>query len=153
MSRSNSSNGNGSRTGENNSEGGVFSATLMSVQLQMKTLLEGAGGDKAVRLLDALSSLSNAEQEIALTAFDSAIRKISSGETRYSSDEDKALRAFEEELYNGLVSDIEQAKSERAEETSTSKVKLSVYDGGRSATLSGFKRGIKKSTFKPVLVN
>ena len=43
-----------------------FSANFLSLQLQLKTLLEEAGGDDLIPFLDALTGLTRSEQKIAL---------------------------------------------------------------------------------------
>ena len=67
----------------------TFSANLMSLQLQLKTLLEEAGGDDVVSLLDALCRISGSEQKVALKAFVQIIDRINSGDLRLSSSKDE----------------------------------------------------------------
>ena len=45
-------------TDMNLSHGGDFTKSLLSLQLQLKTLLEGVGGEETATLLDALAQLS-----------------------------------------------------------------------------------------------
>lgn len=102
---------------------GDFSRNLLSLQLQLETLLEGAGGDKTIEFLDALSQLSKVEQEIALRIFRNVAYKLAVGEKRIMSEQDKELKQFEDQLFEDIVAYIEK-------EPSFTKPKLEVIDGG-----------------------
>lgn len=106
---------------------GDFSKNLFSLQLQINTLLEEAGGDSALSLLDSLCKLSKSEQHLALKVFQRTIEKLIAGDTRLKSESDKELENFEEELFDGLLNDIRS----RLVETRTGK-KLSILDGGKA---------------------
>ena len=125
---------------------GLFSANLLNLQLQTRTLFEGIGGDYALRFMDALCKLSGSEQKTALESFTKVILQVSAGEKRYFSPEDQALQAFEEDLYQGLVSDIENHTVKPLEEAQPRSVRgnFAVYDGGRrSSSLSCAKSSTK----------
>jgi hypothetical protein len=97
---------------------GLFSHSLLSLQLQLKTLLEGAGGDAAVNLLDNLSTLNPSEQKLALKAFSAAIDQLKAGKERLTTAEDQVLKDFEDGLYNDILTSMREAangKSPQAE--------------------------------------
>lgn len=93
---------------------GEFSANLFSLQLQIKHMLEGVGGDAAVELLDGLAKLSSSEQQVMLKVFTRVIEKITEGDKRLVSEIDKELDAFEECLYQDIVSGMEDASNAHA---------------------------------------
>jgi len=107
---------------------GYFTKNLFSLQLQIKSLLDGAGGSEAGKLLDTLSEMSESEQTIALGVFQRALDKILEAEIRLQTLEDKAHKDFEETLYEEIVDGIAALKvncSERA---------FHVVDGGKLPT-------------------
>ena len=106
---------------------GLFSASLFSLQLQIKTLLEGAGGDDALALLDALCTLNKSEQRVALKLFRRCIDRIAEGSERLETAEDKALKEFEDGLYNEIVNSMHNA----ARSDGNAARKFEVLDGGK----------------------
>ncbi len=112
---------------------GVFSASLMSLQLQLKSLLDEAGGEQTLTLLDKLSTLSSKEQKTALSAFINVVNKISLGDKRFMTPEDAALQDLEENLFNDIVSAMEEAERApvRAALSGQTARKLEVLDGGK----------------------
>ena len=106
---------------------GVFSAGLLSLQLQLKNLLEGVGGDHAIQLLDALCRMSESEQKVALDVFTRALEKIASSEKRLFTDGDLALKEFEDNLYNDIVAAMEGASKSPKEH------KFAVLNGGKNS--------------------
>lgn len=104
---------------------GTFSSNLLSLQLQLKTLLEGAGGDSALQFLDTLSSLNQSEQKIALALFTKVLEDLRSGEERLETAEDRVLKEFEEGLYKDILSSMREA----ANDSPTSR-KIEVIEGG-----------------------
>ena len=88
---------------------GRFSANLFSLQLQLKTLLEEAGGDELSALLDSLCSLSPSEQKVVIKVFSRMINKIVSGEDRLVTEGDLAVKRFEDSLYEDLVGEMKRA--------------------------------------------
>ena len=108
---------------------GLVSQSLFSLQLQLKTLLEGAGGEDSIEFLDSLSELTNSEQKIVLRVFNRVVEKIRTGDSRLNTEEDQELKAFEENLYNDIISSFEQTT------TANGKLHLEVLDGGKSSNL------------------
>ncbi|MCB0311353.1 MAG: DotU family type IV/VI secretion system protein [Bdellovibrionales bacterium] len=108
---------------------GHFSGTLLSLQLQLKTLFEGAGGDQVVELLDALSELRLSEQAVLLEVFTAVANRVFRGEQRLETEGDLARQQFED----GLYAEILKAMREAAHPES-SNAKLTVVDGGKTAT-------------------
>lgn len=88
---------------------GVFSAGLFSLELQIRTLLEGAGGDDAIELLDSLCRLNRSERSIALKIFKRVIDRFHTSEHRVCSDNDRELNEFEESLYGELIHTMKRA--------------------------------------------
>ena len=117
--------------------GGNFSSSLLSLQLQLKTLLEGAGGDAALKFLDTLSALNQSEQKLALSIFTKVIEQIKNGEQRLCTKEDKVLHDFEENLYKDILSSMREAANEGERHT------IEVIDGGRSRACNGKNSGTK----------
>jgi hypothetical protein len=107
---------------------GLFSHSLLSLQLQLKTLLEGAGGDAAVNLLDNLSTLNPSEQKLALKAFSAAIDQLKAGKERLTTAEDQVLKDFEDGLYNDILTSMREA----ANGGTPVRRRIQVLDGGKS---------------------
>ncbi len=106
--------------------GGNFSSSLLSLQLQLKTLLEGAGGDAALKFLDTLSTLHPSEQKLALSIFTRVIEEIRKGEYRLFTKDDQVLKEFEETLYKDILSSMREAANEGERHT------IEVIDGGKA---------------------
>ncbi len=105
---------------------GHISAALLSLELQIKTLLEGAGGDDALSFLDALSELNQSEQKLALDVFTKIVKNIKSGEQRLVTEGDLARNGFEETLYSEIINSMREAALAEAGK------KLSVVNGGKA---------------------
>lgn len=117
---------------------GSFSSSLLSVQLQLSTLLDGIGGEAATKFLDSVSKLSGAEQELVLTALGRVVDKIVEGQDRLYSNDDVALKKFEEGLYNDLVAAINRAAN--GEDKKRSSAALKVIRGSGKFDFSKCKR-------------
>jgi len=107
---------------------GYFTKSLFSLQLQMKTLLDGAGGEETGHFLDTLSEMSQSEQSVALRVFQRALDKLRDSGVRLQSIDDQNQMAFEDALYEELVEGIV------ALDSSTSERGLHVVDGGKLPT-------------------
>ncbi len=103
---------------------GHFSLNLKALQAQVNTLLENAGGEQAVALLDSLCELSKPEQKLALSVFTRLIDRIAQGELRIP-DSEPVLKEFEESLYEDLLESIETFKQDG------STLRLEVLSGGK----------------------
>ena len=108
----------------NNSHDGPISLGLLSLQAQVKTLLEEAGGNSVVELLDALCKIHPEEQHAVLTLFTRVIDRIATGHIRLS-EEQSELQAFEEALYEDLLASLKEIEREK------SPLKLEVLKGGK----------------------
>ena len=106
---------------------GDFSKSLFSIQLQLNCLLEEAGGESALELLDALCTLNKSEQRLVLSIFKKTIKKLASEEERLCTKEDAELKNFEEELYDGVMKSIKA----KLIETKTGR-RFAILDGGKS---------------------
>lgn len=105
---------------------GHISAALLSLELQIKTLLEGAGGEDALALLDAVSELNQSEQKLALGVFTKIVNNIKNGEQRLLTEGDLARKSFEETLYSEIINSMREAALAEASK------KLSVVNGGKA---------------------
>jgi hypothetical protein len=105
---------------------GIFSSSLLSLQLQLKTLLEGAGGDAALTFLDTLSTLNPSEQKLILGLFTTVVERVKSGEDRLETEEDQHLKEFEETLYRDILDSMREAAND------TPNRKIEVLEGGKS---------------------
>lgn len=112
-----------------NKSDAAFSASLLSLQLQLRTLFEDAGGDHVMELLDSLCKLNRAEQVKVLQSFSSVIGKILAGTVRLSSLEDKHLKDFEDNLYKQLLDAFDHQPAPLPEQP-----KLEVIPGGKNIT-------------------
>lgn len=105
-----------------------FSNSLVSLQLQLKTLLEGVGGEHAVEFLDKLSELNPSEQKLALNKFIDVLDRIKNGTERLCTPEDQALRDFEDGLYRDILGSMREA----ANGGSVTRRRIEVIDGGKN---------------------
>jgi len=109
--------------------GGTFSKSFLSLQLQIDTLMEEAGGERAIELLDALATLNPSEQRLALGVFARAVKRIAAGSDRLVTNDDKALKDFEDGLYADIVAALNGATAEAPR----GKL-IEVIDGGKTET-------------------
>ena len=104
---------------------GRFTKNLFGLQLQIKTLLEDAGGDEALELLDTLCQLNPSEQRVVLKVLNRLVGDILRQGPRFETEGDLALKKFEDDLYGDLL----RAMQEEAYKTNRSK--LQVVKGGK----------------------
>ena len=88
---------------------GNISASLFSLQLQLKTILEECGGDDALELLDTLSTLNTSEQKIALKLFNRVLAKLIASDLRLTTADDQVLKEFEDGLYRDILDTMREA--------------------------------------------
>ena len=113
---------------DNNGGNNRFSSNFLSLQLQLKTLLEEAGGDELIPFLDALGSLHRSEQKIVLKMLARTIKKLIETTPRFPTDGDLALKQFEDTLYQDLVEAINCGDAAAA-----SRKRIEVLPGGKHA--------------------
>lgn len=104
---------------------GTISSNLLSLQMQLKTVLEEAGGDAVLTLLDALCMLNRSEQVIALRTLNRIVKRIVLGDNRLFTSEDSARKDFEDGLYNEItraLRDTSEVENKKC---------FSVLDGGK----------------------
>lgn len=104
---------------------GDFSKNLLSLQLQLRTLLEDVGGESVLPLLDAMATLRKAEQEILIRTFLMIVRRYSQGERLLESADEATLKKFEEDLYQDLTQALETARP-------SARHPLEVLSGGKT---------------------
>lgn len=107
---------------------GYLSTSLSNLQLQLRMLLEGCGGDRAVNFLDTLSQLGKEEQEFVLQTFTAVIEKILSGEKRFFTSDDIAQKEMEDELYKDIIA----AMGDAAASKDIGGKRLEVLRGGKA---------------------
>lgn len=117
------------RSMESNGGSNRFSANFISLQLQLKTLLEEAGGDELMPFLDALGTMNRSEQKTILKLLTRTIEKVVATTPRLATDGDLALKEFEDSLYADLAHALETGESKHP----TRPRKIEVLSGGKAA--------------------
>jgi hypothetical protein len=112
------------------SRGGNFTRNLLSLQLQLQTLLEGVGGEGTSSLLDNIAQLSEAERKRIIPLLSRVISRVVQGEKRLISAEDRELKEFEDSLFDSIMTSIGQSANDDRLEPSSDR-KLEVLSGGR----------------------
>jgi len=131
------------------SHGGDFTKSLLSLQLQLKTLLEGVGGEDTATLLDSLAQLSKSERAVVIPLLARVIRRIASGERRLLSDEDQELKNFEDSLFDSVLEAFGNTANE-ADLIKEKERKLAVVPGGKTPSE---RVAIKKPIRVPALID
>ncbi len=106
---------------------GKISRNIKSLQWQISSVLEEAGGDAATRVLDKLSNLERSEQKLVLRIFERVVSQIVSGDIHLETKEDRDRSEFEENLLNDIQSAILFERARREDRR-----KFHVIDGGRN---------------------
>jgi hypothetical protein len=114
------------------SRGGEFTRNLLSLQLQLQTLLEGVGGEGTASLLDGLAQLSDSERRRIIPLLSRVVSKVLQGDKRLLSVEDKELQEFEDTLFQSILSSIGESANDDQVDTKLDR-KLEVVPGGLRA--------------------
>jgi hypothetical protein len=117
------------RSMESNGGNNRFSANFLSLQLQLKTLLEEAGGDELMPFLDALGTMNRSEQKIILKVLTRTIEKVATKTPRLATDGDLALKEFEDSLFADLAQALETGETK----SPTRPRKIEVLSGGKAS--------------------
>lgn len=128
------------------SKGGDFTRNFLSLQLQLQTLMEGVGGDGTASLLDNLAQLSESERTKIIPLLSRVVGRIAQGDKRLFTDDDRALKDFEDSLFESIVTSL--GHSANTDELLPSKRKLEVVAGGKTPSLA-----IKKHVKAPSLID
>ncbi len=134
------------------SQGGEFTKSLLSLQLQLQTLLEGVGGEGTASLLDGLAKLSETERAVVIPVISQVIGRIVNGEQRLASEEDKRLKDFEDSLFESVLAAMGSAQHKDTpanvdEERTENAKKLAVVSGGKApAERVTFKKPVRIPT-------
>jgi hypothetical protein len=115
------------------SRGGNFTRNLLSLQLQLQTLLEGVGGEGTASLLDGLSQLSETERKRIIPLLSRVVNRVLRGEKRVSSAEDKELQNFEDALFDSIIAALGQSSNDDRV-TPQADRPLEVFTGGKPAS-------------------
>jgi hypothetical protein len=113
------------------SQGGNFTRNLLSLQLQLQTLLEGVGGEGTASLLDGLSQLSESERKRILPILSRVIGRVIKGDKRLSSAEDRELQDLEDSLFDSIMLALGQSANDDEVEVGTIDRKLAILPGGK----------------------
>ena len=114
------------------SHGGDFTKSLLSLQLQLKTLLEGVGGEDTAALLDSLAHLNKSERAVVVPLLAKVIKRIVDGEQRLiESREEQELKDFEDSLFESVLSAFGNTANDEDVAKDTDR-KLAVVPGGKS---------------------
>lgn len=126
------------------SQGGDFTKSLLSLQLQLKTLLEGVGGESTATLLDAVAQLHESERERIIPILSRVISRVVKGDKRLMTDHDKYLKDFEDSLFDSISSALGHSANDDEAPRDTD-YKLEVVPGGKLKRSSlAFKKGLKQ---------
>jgi hypothetical protein len=112
------------------SRGGNFTRNLLSLQLQLQTLLEGVGGEGTASLLDGLSQLSETERKRIIPLLSRVVTRVLKGEKRVASAEDKDMQNFEDALFDSIMSALGQSSNDDRI-IPESERKLEIVPGGK----------------------
>ncbi len=115
--------------------GGEFTRNLLSLQLQMQTLLEGVGGEGTASLLDGLAQLSQSERERIVPLLSRVVMQIVKGDKRLISAEDKELQDFENNLLQSIMTSLGASANDDKVNPEFEKP-LEVLSGGKHARKS-----------------
>lgn len=126
------------------SQGGDFTKSLMSLQLQLQTLLEGVGGDETAGLLDALAKMSDTERSLVIPELTKVINRVVDGSNRVQSQEDIQMQDFENSLFESVLSAMGDASAEPNSITVEKPAKkLAVFSGGKSSEALAFRKPVR----------
>jgi hypothetical protein len=112
------------------SRGGNFTRNLLSLQLQLQTLLEGVGGEGTASLLDGLSQLSETERKRIIPLLSRVVSRVLKGDKRLSSSEDKELQNFEDALFDSIMAALGQSSNDDRVSPEADR-KLEIVPGGK----------------------
>jgi len=129
------------------SNGGDFTKSLLSLQMQLQTLLEGVGGAETAGLLDGLAQLSEAERSVVIPRLTRTIQEITKSDKRLMSEKDKEMKEFEDSLFEGVMEALNHEPTEKAA-TPNVGPKLAVLSGGKSTSdrTNQFKKPVRIPT-------
>jgi len=128
------------------SSGGDFTKSLLSLQLQLQTLLEGVGGEETAGLLDGLAKLTDAERSAVIPKITKTINELIQSDKRLVSEKDRELKRFEDSLFDGVLEALQQQSNAAVAKKETSP-KLAVVPGGKSPKhSSAFKKPVRIPT-------
>jgi len=125
------------------SQGGNFTRNLLSLQLQLQTLLEGVGGEGTASLLDRLAQLNESERKRIIPLLSRVVGRILQGDKRMVSAEDKELQDFEDSLFDSIMSALGQSANDDRVEAAPDR-KLEIVPGGKiEIPLAGRRKPVK----------
>lgn len=128
------------------SKGGIFTKSLLSLQVQVEGLLEGVGGSSTASLLDGLAELTEKERELVLPVLIKAVQVIAQRPNRLRGERDESLRDFEEGLFGSLAAALngDPAPALRNDEQKQPNP-LALLDGGKDSRHNVFRKPVRVS--------
>ena len=135
------------------SQGGDFTKSLLSLQLQLQTLLEGVGGDETAGLLDALAKMSDTERSIVIPELTKVINRIVSTGKRVQSEQDLEMQDFENSLFESVLSAMGDSSAVSDTRNDSSPKKSDVERSGKLAVVPGGKNNDALVFKKPVRIS
>lgn len=120
------------------SQGGDFTKSLLSLQLQLQTILEGVGGEEAALLMDSLAKLSETERGHVIPMLTRVISRLVEEHDRVLSKDEEELKNFENALYESVVSAVvtNGPKNPVPLNMEEQRSKLAVVPGGKPSHVS-----------------
>jgi hypothetical protein len=117
-------------------ETGIFSTSLLALRLHLEGLFDGIGGARAVRMLDTLALLNEAEQAAVLSAFERTLLQVLEGSRTNRSEDELAEDEFVTALCDDICRELESPRCGNAHDGVSFTVhgkasKLEVIDGGK----------------------
>jgi hypothetical protein len=132
------------------SNGGDFTKSLLSLQMQLQTLLEGVGGQETAGLLDGLAQLSETERSVVIPKLTKKINEIVKSDKRLISDKDREMKEFEDTLFEGVMEALTHEPRVKPTTAETAP-KLAVVPGGKGN--GGNTNHFKKPVRIPTLID
>ena len=134
------------------SQGGDFTKSLLSLQLQLQTLLEGVGGDETAGLLDSLAKLTDSERALIIPILTKALGKILEGQLRLKSTEDLKLAEFEDNLFESVIAAMKGENTDQTKAGDKAQKNFAVVAGGKRSE-KGDVVAFKKPVRSPALID
>jgi hypothetical protein len=132
------------------SSGGDFTKSLLSLQMQLQTLLEGVGGEETAGLLDGLAQLSEAERSVVIPRLTQTIKDIVKSDKRVMSEKDHEMKSFEDSLFEGVMEALQHEPGMKPATAETAP-KLAVVPGGKRQSDGAVQ--VKKPVRIPTLID
>ncbi len=125
------------------SQGGDFTKSLLSLQLQLQTLLEGVGGDETAGLLDVLAKMSDTERALIIPVLTKTLSRLLESGNRLQTNEDIRLQDFENSLFESVMAAMGDGVAESEGTADRGTKRLAVVSGGKAPEALAFKKPVR----------